>query len=570
MSAEAPLKLVICWHMHQPFYRDAESGRYHLPWTYLHGIKDYVDMVALLEEVPAARAVVNFTPTLLEQLTDYAVQISAALQRQQELSDPLLAALAAEQLPSEAEGREELIRAALRANEKHLINRFPTYRQLVELANKVLKHPAMLAYLSDQYLTDLLVWYHLAWLGETVRRNDTRVKRLMAKLHGYTLEDRRELLALIGELLSGLLERYRKLAETGQVELSVTPYAHPIVPLLLDVATSHEALPEAPLPATGKYPGGRERSIWHIEEGVRVFEKYFGFRPTGCWPSEGSLSEETLLLLAEAGFRWTASGETVLRNSLHRSEVSTHGCIHRPFRLDRQPLTCFFRDDGLSDLIGFTYADWHAEDAVNNLIHHLENIATACRHEPDRVVSIIMDGENAWEYYPENGYHFLVSLYRRLAEHPHIELTTFSRCLEEKIHAQPLRHLVAGSWVYGTFSTWIGEKDKNRAWELLIEAKRAFDEVIAKGTLTAEQRAVAEHQLALCEGSDWFWWFGDYNPADSVKDFDRLYRLQLKALYQALGLTPPSSLEQVISSGGGEVEAGGVMRRGTEHVAHHG
>jgi alpha-amylase/alpha-mannosidase (GH57 family) len=428
----------------------------------------------------------------------------------------------------------------------------------------------MLGYLSDQYMADLLVWYHLAWLGETVRRNDTRVKRLMAKLHGYTLEDRRELLALIGELLGGVVARYRKLAETGQVELSVTPYAHPIIPLLLDTASVHEALPEAPLPSTGSYPGGRERALWHIEEGLRVFEHYFGFRPGGCWPSEGSLSEETLKLLAGAGFSWTASGETVLRNSLHRSEAGSHGCIHRPYRLDRLPLTCFFRDDGLSDLIGFTYADWHAEDAVNNLIHHLENVAAACRHEPNRVASIIMDGENAWEYYPENGYHFLSSLFRRLAEHPHIELTTFNRCLEDKIEAQTLKHLVAGSWVYGTFSTWIGDKDKNRAWDLLIEAKQAFDQVIGSGTLGADQRALAEHQLALCEGSDWFWWFGDYNPADSVRDFDRLYRLQLTALYQSLGLESPAHLTDVLSSGGGEMEAGGVMRRGSEHVAHHG
>lgn len=570
MSVEAPLKVVICWHMHQPSYRDAGSGRYRLPWTYLHGIKDYVDMAALLESAPEARAVVNFTPTLLEQLSDYAAQIAAAMERRTELGDPMLAALIAEQLPAQAEGREELIRAALRANEKRLINRFPSYRHLVELARGALRNPAMLAYLSDQYLADLLVWYHLAWLGETVRLNDTRAKRLMAKLHGYTLEERRELLALIGELLAGVIPRYRELAEAGRVELSVTPYAHPIIPLLLDIGVTHESLPEAPLPATGRYPGGRERSLWHIEEGLRVFEKYFGFRPMGCWPSEGSLSEETLTLLTDSGFRWTASGETVLRNSLHRSEDSSHGCIHRPYRLDRQPLTCFFRDDGLSDLIGFSYADWHAEDAVNNFIHHLENIAAACRNEPDRVVSIIMDGENAWEHYPENGYHFLDNLYRRLADHPHIELTTFNRCLEDKIKARTLRHLVAGSWVYGTFSTWIGDREKNRAWELLTEAKQAFDRVIARGSLNPEQRTLAEHQLALCEGSDWFWWFGDYNPSESVKDFDQLYRHQLTALYHTLGLAPPATLEQVISSGGGEAEAGGVMRRGSENIVHHG
>jgi len=570
MSVNAPLKVVLCWHMHQPYYRDAESGQYQLPWTYLHGIKDYVDMATLLEANPAARAVVNFTPTLLEQLSDYVRQIEDFLQRGLALRDPLLAALVAEQLPQEPTARQALIRAALRANEKRLIKRFPAYHHLADLADRVLKHPATLHYLSDHYLVDLLVWYHLAWLGETVRRSDERVKRLLARLHGYTMDDRRELLAVIGELLSGIVGRYRRLAESQRVELSVTPYAHPIMPLLLDVATTHEAMPEAPLPTEGQYPGGRARAEWHIQEGLRVFESYFGFRPKGCWPSEGAMSEETLVLLAEAGFHWSASGESVLRNSLHRSEVSTHGCIHRPYQLDASPLTCFFRDDGLSDLIGFTYADWHADDAVNNLIHHLENIATACKGEPNRVVSIIMDGENAWEYYPENGFHFLECLYQRLADNPHIALTTFSQCLEEKVKAQPLRHIVAGSWVYGTFSTWIGEAQKNRAWDLLIEAKRAFDAVILEGRLSPEQRRLAERQLALCEGSDWFWWFGDYNPSDSVRDFDRLYRRQLTALYRILGLSPPSQLEQVISTGGGEVEAGGVMRRGAEHLAHHG
>ncbi len=527
-------------------------------------------MVALLEKVPDARAVVNFTPTLLEQLSDYVAQITDALEGQVVPGDPLLATLIAEQLPTQAEEREALIRAALRANEKRLVDRFPSYRHLVDLAQGVLKNPAMLAYLSDQYLADLLVWYHLAWLGETVRQGDTRAKRLMAKLHGYTLEDRRELLVLIGELLAGVVPRYRKLAEERRVELSVTPYAHPIIPLLIDTAVTHEALPEAPLPAIGRYPGGRERVLWHIEEGLDVFEKYFGFRPKGCWPSEGSLSEETLTLLVDSGFHWTASGETVLRNSLHRSEASSHGCIHRPYRLDRQPLTCFFRDDGLSDLIGFSYADWHAEDAVTNFIHHLENIAVACRHEPNRVASVIMDGENAWEHYPDNGYHFLDALYRRLAAHPHIEMTTFSRCLEDKIKAQPLRHLVAGSWVYGTFSTWIGDSDKNRAWELLIEAKHAYDQVMASGSLDREQQTLAEHQLALCEGSDWFWWFGDYNPSESVQDFDQLYRHQLTALYHTLGLSPPVALEKAISSGGGEAEVGGVMRRGSDPVTPHG
>ncbi|MGM0594661.1 MAG: glycoside hydrolase [Pseudomonadota bacterium] len=565
MSAEQPLKVVLCWHMHQPYYRDAISDDYRLPWTYLHAVKDYVDMVALLEENPQARAVVNFTPTLMEQVSDYATQIADYRQQGTPLRDPLLAALVAPQMPQTSAQRLELIGHCLRANEKQMVHRFPAFRHLAALAAMVRKQEGAVAYLSEQYLADIVVWYHLAWLGETVRLYDERVQALMSKQRHFTLTEREMLLTVLGEQIDGVLERYRTLAADGRIELSVTPYGHPIVPLLLDMQTTHEAMPEAPLPVTGAYPGGEARARWHIEEGIRVFERYFGFRPTGCWPSEGAVSEQTLTILAEHGFRWAASGESVLRNSLHRSGVDTDGCIHRPYRLDSSPLTCFFRDDGLSDLIGFTYADWHSEDALNNFIHHLENIASACADEPGRIVPIIMDGENAWEYYPQNGYPFLTTLYQRLVDHPQIELTTFNAAVEQGLEAQSLSHLVAGSWVYGTFSTWIGDAEKNRAWELLTEAKEAFDRVVATGRLSAEEQQLAERQLAICEGSDWFWWFGDYNPSDSVRDFDWLYRHQLQALYRQLGETPPVALETVISSGGGEAEAGGVMRRGKEH-----
>ncbi len=563
MSANK-LKVVLLWHMHQPDYRDAISGEYLQPWTYLHGIKDYVDMAALLEANPAARAVVNFSPTLLQQLGDYTEQIEGYRNSGTMLRDPLLAALVSDLAVFDDIKKVELIKRCLRANAKRMIRRFATYHHLTELANLLIKHPSSLRYCSEQFLADLMVWYHLAWLGETVRLHEPRVKRLLQQKQNYSLEDRRELLTIIGEQLSETLLRYRYLAQEGRVELSMTPYGHPIMPLLLDMHTTREAMPDAPLPANGPYPGGEARVRWHIDEGVKVFEHYFGYRPNGCWPSEGALSNETLKLLASAGFRWTASGESVMRNSLHSCGADTAGCIHRPYQIEAAPITCFFRDDGLSDLIGFTYADWHSSDAVNNLIHHLQNIAGACADEPNRVVSIIMDGENAWEYYPENGYNFLTTLYTRLSEHPEIELSTFSQCLDQGLQSKSLQQLVAGSWVYGTFSTWIGSKDKNRGWELLVEAKQVFDRVMAEGRLNETQRRQAERQLGICEASDWFWWFGDYNPSESVQEFDQLYRHQLQALYACLGETPPATLDAVISHGGGEAEAGGVMRRGQE------
>ncbi|HHO68727.1 MAG TPA: glycoside hydrolase [Gammaproteobacteria bacterium] len=570
MSAEgagegAAIHVVLCWHMHQPQYCDLISGEYKLPWTYLHAIKDYVDMAAHLEAVPGARAVVNFAPVLLEQIDDYAAQVSGHLRDSKPIRDPLLAALADPVLPPHVEPRMGLINACLRVNRHRVIERFPAYARLAKLAEAFLEHCDEVAYASDQFIADLLVWYHLGWMAETVRRDDLRVQRLQEKGQGFTLHERRELLTLIGELLSGIVDRYRALAERGQVELSVTPYAHPIAPLLLDLHCAREAMPEVELPEVSRYPGGRERARWHIQEGITVFEQYFGRKPDGCWPAEGGVSAPTLGLLQEYGFRWAATGESVLRNSLRQydSEEAAHApdAVMKAYQLSRRKIACFFRHDGLSDEIGFTYSDWHADDAVANLVHRLEQMAEG-RDGRRLVVPIILDGENAWEHYPENGYYFLRALYEKLAAHPRLRMSTFSECLDAGVETARLGGMVSGSWVYGTFSTWIGDRDKNRGWEMLVDAKKVYDRVVRSGRLDSDQRLAAQLQLAICEGSDWFWWFGDYNPSDTVSDFEALFRLHLSNLYQLLGVEAPEYLAHTFARGSGTPAVGGVMRHG--------
>ena len=579
-SVKDKLKVVLCWHMHQPEYRDLRKNEFQLPWTYLHVIKDYVDMVDHLETIPGARAVVNFTPTLLEQIEDYKQQIQDFLRHNTPLRDPLLADLTATRLPSSPPLRLQIIHDCLRANRERLVDRFPAYQKLANMSDWFINNPDTVFYLEEQYLFDLLTWHHLAWIGETVKRSDQRIKRLLRKESDYTLNDRYLLLEVIGEILNTIIERYRRLAQSGQIELSVTPYAHPIIPLLLDIKSARESMPDVPLPHETVYPGGKERVHWHIKQGLDIFKNHFGYKPVGCWPSEGAVSDETLEILSEYGFQWTATGGSVLNNSLSRAEmmdkVYNDIGMHRAYTVKnaqpkktsahkkREPIKCFFRDDGLSDLIGFTYSKWHADDAVGNLLEHLETIFNYREDQAGRIVSIILDGENAWEYYPENGYYFLTALYKRLAEHPDIELTTFSECVKLKSKPTALPSLVAGSWVYGSFSTWIGDKAKNRGWDMLIEAKKCFDKVLDRGELDSGQICRAEQQLAVCEGSDWFWWFGDYNPADSVSSFESLYRLNLSILYQYLGVLPPSYLTQVFTQGSGAPAAGGTMRPGQE------
>jgi alpha-amylase/alpha-mannosidase (GH57 family) len=564
VSTLQPLRVVLCWHMHQPEYQDLVSGEHVLPWTYLHAIKDYVDMAVHLESQPNAAAVVNFSPVLLEQISDYSGQVSAWLRTGERIRDPVLALLTPEGVPDEPATLAAAMRACVKANRERLIERFAPFKALAEMAARFLEQDGA-AYASRQFIVDLAVWYHLAWLGETVRLGDPRAQALMERERDFSTEDCRSLVEIIGDILAGLIPRYRRLMGSGQVELSITPYGHPIVPLLLDFRSAREAQPTAELPPSGEYPGGDDRASWHIARAVQVFTAAFGVQPRGCWPSEGGVSARTLALLDDFGFDWVASGEAVLHHSLSASqgkESERHASLmHRAYRLAGQDVRCFFRHDALSDLIGFTYATWHGDDAATNFVHHLEHLAALYENEPDHVVAIVLDGENAWEYYPHNAFFFLKALYQQLADNPRLKLTTFSQCLAEAIPARELTTLVAGSWVYGNFSTWIGHPAKNRAWELLCEAKRAFDRVVVEGALTEDEQLAAERQLGICEGSDWCWWFGDENPSESVQSFDALFRRHLRNLYRILEEEAPAALSQPISMGGGAAELGGVMKR---------
>jgi len=573
----APLELVFLWHMHQPDYRDHRDGEFVLPWVYLHALKDYADMAAHLERHPRIHAVVNFVPVLLEQIEDYVGQFESGKFR-----DPLLRLLAAPDLaPLNVAEREFLLHACFRSNHSTMLAPFPRYQRLLDLyRNLTHEGETALAYLSDTYFTDLVTWYHLAWTGESARRRLPVLAELMSKGEAYTFADRQTLLALIGEELRKLIPRYLALAKSGQIEISSTPQTHPLAPLLLDFKVARETQPDAPLPFSAAYPGGRTRVAAQIEAARASHASRFGAVPVGMWPAEGAVSAAFVKQLAEQGCRWIASGQGVLRASLsHGGASAVDGrAAYRPWRLEGAPgLTVFFRDERLSDLIGFEYAKWHGQDAARHFVAELEAIHAATPAGERAVVSVIMDGENAWEHYPYNGHYFFEDLYTQLAAHANIRTTTFAELIgrQDPLPCDLLPGLTAGSWVFGTLSTWIGDPEKNRAWDLLCGAKQSYDQVMAGDRLDEAERTAATAQLAICESSDWFWWFGDYNPAAAVASFDRLYRRNLANLYRLLRLPPPAQLDIPISSGdqdtyamgSTDVKGSGVMRRAQEYPA---
>ena len=577
-SARPKLYLNLYWHMHQPDYRDLSTGEYVLPWTYLHAIKDYSDMAFHLEANPKARVTFNFVPILLEQLADYTEQF-----KQNKIRDPLLAFLIHDDLASINQAQCKLIvQSCFKSHHEKMLSPFPHYQrllhlyQLIEPMNKLEGlEDEYFHYLTPQYKADLLVWYHLAWCGESLRLNSPVVQSLMTKGVMFTFEERKALFDVIADTISGLIPRYKALADRQQIELSTTPYYHPILPLLLDFKVTRDAMPHAPLPENSQYPGGQMRAVSHVAQAKTAHAHYFGQSPRGMWPSEGGVSHAALTLLAERGVEWAATGQSVLGNSLIKSHLNAtdkQTYLYQPYRVTNgeHDIYCFFRDDELSDKIGFEYAKMHSSDAVRDFVNILENVILNNTTNLPKIVSVILDGENAWEYYPYNGYYFLKELYEALANHPRIVMSTFSDMVDlykqnnSALEAPLLPEIAAGSWVYGTFSTWIGSRDKNLAWDLLCEAKKIYDRVMADQQLGKNEIVACERQLAICEGSDWFWWFGDYNATDSVESFDQLYRLNLMNLYQLLNQPIPPALNRSISKGGGNSENAGTMRRGQE------
>ncbi|MFO0523895.1 MAG: glycoside hydrolase [bacterium] len=560
------LDLVLFWHMHQPDYRDAASGEFLLPWVYLHALKDYSDMAAHLERHPSMRAVVNFVPVLTRQVDDYLDQFA-----RNRFRDPLLRALAIEDLRElSATDRTQVLDLCFRANPRTMIEPFAGFSRLAELHRRCTADGLDLtAYLSADYVADLVTWYHLAWTGETLRQEQPLLRRLLAQGSGFGVAERHALLSLIGLELERVLPRWKALAARGQVELSTTPDCHPLAPLMFDFSVARQTQPRVELPQAAAYPGGAERVAAHVDRAFIEHEARFGAPPTGTWPAEGALSPPMVDALAARGSRWAASGEAVLMNSLRLSGEllpERARALYTPYRMPgvkpgAADLRLFFRDDRLSDLIGFDYSRRHSGEAAAQFVAELEAIAAQWTGNTPPVVSVMLDGENAWEHFPYNGHYFLDELYRRLAAHPVIRPTTFAELVARDVPAAPLPSLCAGSWVYGDLATWIGAPEKNRAWDLLVEARLAYLRVGAGRPAAA--RAEATRRLSICEGSDWFWWFGDYNPQQTIASFDSLFRLHVTRLYEALGLPAPAALSQRIhgSASGGDAEGGGSMRR---------
>lgn len=513
-----PLKVAIIWHMHQPDYRDPASGQALLPWVYLHAVKDYGEMLATAREIPGVRLTFNLVPILLDQLAAYG---------RGELSDRWLDAARRDPKDMDLQERTFLVDSFFSVHGERCIQPYARFRELAAL--KEAGGRRAVEGFGIQDLRDLQVWFLLSWAGHHARREHRLIDRLLAKGRGFTEPDKGALLKLYDRLVAEVLDAYRAAEDSGLVELSITPYAHPILPLLCDSAVAARArsgvqLPQIPF----VHP---EDARTHLRLAARCAEQHLGGGRRGVWPAEGAVSDVAVRLMAEEGALWAASDEEILARSL-TDGLQDRRRLYRPYEYAGLPL--LFRDRALSDRVGFAYARWPAAEAAADLLDRLQAIA---RQAPGGLVALILDGENCWEGYEDNGYPFLKALYQGLLESPELAMVTVSEALAD-LPLEPLSRLSPGSWINGDFDIWIGHDEENRAWELLAAARQA---ALEAGGLDGNPSAALEH-LLHAEGSDWFWWFGEHHRTEQAETFDRLFRHHLQAVYQASGQRVPAEL----------------------------
>ena len=537
-------RVALLWHMHQPFYQDLLTGEHVLPWVRLHALKDYWGMVALLREFPQVRCTFNLVPSLLVQLQAFARD--EARDRHLELGLKPADRLSGEE-------RIFCVEHFFYAHRGRMIDPYPRYAELHSWRGDNgngagLDARARAAQFSTDDIRDLQVWHKLAWIDPILHETDARVRSLVQKGRGFSEDDKQILRGVELELLSQVIPEYRQAAARGQVELSTSPFYHPILPLLCDTDVYLRTHPNSRMP--------RQRftrpddALEQLRRAVALHTELFGTPPRGLWPSEGSVSDDMVPLVAQAGFEWMATDEEILARTLGRGlprDGAGHSehpeILYTPYRVGAagRDVACGFRDHTLSDLIGFTYAGWSPDAAADDFVHQLVEGGrryTARTGGGDATLFVILDGENAWEHYDGQGRPFLRALYGRLSSHPELRTVTMTEACSGA--SERLPGLFPGSWINGDFYIWIGHADDRRAWGQLAEARATYDAVRPVVSDAAGARAYEE--LLIAEGSDWYWWYGDDHSSDHDRVFDELFRRHVQNVYRALDRPVPDEL----------------------------
>jgi alpha-amylase/alpha-mannosidase (GH57 family) len=543
------IHLTVLWHMHQPQYRDPETSAYVLPWTRLHATKDYWGMVKLFEEFPKFHATFNMVPSLCMQLEEYASG---------NFKEPwfTLAFEPADKLTKE--GKQEILDRAFQVNHERLMSRWPRFVELFEWSRVAGGAQALVTFTPRDW-RDLQLLSQLAWMDEEWFSKDPVVSRLANRGKDFTEKDKADLKAKQLELVRMVLPAYRQAATRGQIEISTTPFYHPILPLLCDSDIARVANPGTPLPRRAfRHPEDAREQLRRAKD---YHERIFGVKPSGLWPSEGSVSDQALTIAAEEGFRWFGTDEGVLGRTLNvgffrdaNGIAANADRLYQPWRLQlaKAGITGLFRDHHLSDLVGFVYSRMDSAAAAADLHGRLRHLGESVKTSKPLTICLFLDGENAWEYYPGNGRHFLREFYRRISDDQDFRALTASEAIAAAPDLPATSSIFPASWINANFDVWIGNSEDVAAWELLWDAREAYGRAVdahKKGWEDAPNEdglKKAQESLLAAEGSDWCWWYGPEHSTANDAEFDALYRKHLTGIYLALGQVAPEELAKPI------------------------
>ena len=543
------IHLTVLWHMHQPQYRDPETATYVLPWTRLHATKDYWGMVKLFDEFPNFHATFNMVPSLCLQLEEYASG---------KFNEPWfsIAFKPAESLTKE--DKREILERAFQVNHERLMSRWPRFVELYEWSRPAGGAQALVTFTPRDW-RDLQLLSQLAWMDEEWFTTDPVVSRLANRGKDFTEKDKAELKAKQIELIGMVLPACREAAKRGQIEISTTPFYHPILPLLCDSDIARVANPGTPLPRRAyRRPEDAREQLRRAKE---YHEKIFGAKPVGLWPSEGSVSDQAMTIAAEEGFQWFGTDEGVLGRTLNvgffrdsNNVPANADRLYQPWRLQlpNTGITGLFRDHHLSDLVGFVYSRMDSVAAAADLHARLRHLGNSVRTNKPLTICLFLDGENAWEYYPGNGRRFLREFYKRISDDQDFRALTASETIASAGDLPSTPGIFPASWINANFDVWIGAQEDVAAWDLLWDAREAYARAAdaqAKGRAdgpTAAGLKRAQESLLAAEGSDWCWWYGPEHSTANDAEFDALYRKHLTGVYLALGQVAPEELAKPI------------------------
>ena len=543
ISQSKKLSIAFYWHMHQPVYQLSPTGDFLMPWVRLHAVKDYLDMALWAKKFDKLKLNFNFVPVLINAIINYGeneahdIHSRLTITPQDELTN---------------EDKIFILNNFFDANYQTMILANPEYHRLYQIVQSSGTEDTSI--FSNQEYADLMALFNLAWIDPSFKTSNSELKKLVKKGKNYTLEDRIAIIQIQRDIIKKIIPTIRKLIEKNKIEITTSHYYHPILPFLLD----YKNIKKNSSPANDLQDLKTDLDAkMQTKMALDRIEEVFGKRPRGVWPSEQCVSAKTLEMLSSLGVEWSLSDEGILANSINfEFEHDFKGYIKEPYHLlktykyktSTSDLKMVFRESTIPNLIGFEYQNHNPIATANDLYDRIKVLQSKILSSPDNehLLTIALDGENCWENYLEDGASFLKTLYTLITEDDSLETVLLSDYLEKTKEDKLLPKIASGSWINRNFKLWIDEPVKDIAWTYLKRVRQDFANFVKREPLNPNIE-LARRELFICEGSDWFWWYGEPNDSGRDNIFDFLFRTHLKNVYRYLDLDTPKYLDDPLS-----------------------